>query len=42
MGEFIRCFISHILDKNFIMIRYYGFFAPHRRTKLLMIYTLLK
>ncbi|WP_342221419.1 IS91 family transposase [Candidatus Fukatsuia endosymbiont of Tuberolachnus salignus] len=37
MDEFIQRFISHIPDKHFRMVRYYGFLAPRRRTTLLPI-----
>lgn len=35
--EFIHRFLQHVLPKNFVKVRYYGFFAARQRTKLLSI-----
>jgi hypothetical protein len=32
--EFIHRFLQHVLPKNFVKIRYYGFFAPTLRARL--------
>ena len=32
--EFIHRFLQHVLPKNFVKVRYYGFFAPTRRARL--------
>jgi len=32
--EFIHRFLQHILPKNFVKVRYYGFFAPTLRARL--------
>ena len=32
--EFIHRFLQHVLPKNFIKIRYYGFIAPNKRNLL--------
>jgi hypothetical protein len=31
---FIHRFLQHVLPKNFVKVRYYGFFAPTRRARL--------
>jgi hypothetical protein len=35
--EFIRRFLQHVLPKGFVKVRYYGFFAPGLRPRLLAI-----
>jgi hypothetical protein len=35
--EFIRRFLQHVLPKGFVKVRYYGFFAPGLRGRLLAI-----
>jgi hypothetical protein len=32
--EFIRRFLQHVLPKGFVMVRYFGFFAPGCRKRL--------
>jgi hypothetical protein len=32
--EFIHRFLQHVLPKHFVKVRYYGLFAPTRRTRL--------
>jgi hypothetical protein len=35
--EFIHRFLQHVLPKHFVKVRYYGFFAPTRRTRLVTL-----
>jgi hypothetical protein len=35
--EFIHRFLQHVLPKGFVKVRYYGFFAATRRTRLLSL-----
>ena len=39
--HFIQRFLQHILPKGFVKVRYFGFFAPTRRTDLRWAQTLL-
>jgi hypothetical protein len=39
--EFIRRFLQHVLPKNFVKIRYYGFMAPNKRNLLAIAQYLL-
>jgi hypothetical protein len=32
--EFIRRFLAHVLPRGFVKVRYYGFLAPNRRSRL--------
>lgn len=33
--EFIRCFLQHVLPKQFVRVRHYGFLAPRYRAQKL-------
>jgi hypothetical protein len=35
--EFIRRFLQHVLPKGFVKVRYFGFFAPGCRKRLLAL-----
>ena len=35
--EFIRRFLQHVLSKGFVKVRYFGFFAPGSRKRLLAL-----
>jgi hypothetical protein len=35
--EFIRRFLQHVLPKGFVKVRYYGFFSPGLRTRLVCL-----
>lgn len=39
--QFIQRFLQHVLPKNFVKIRYYGFMAPNKRNLLAVIKYLL-
>lgn len=39
--QFIQRFLHHILPHHFVKVRYYGFFAPTQRTKLIALQTQL-
>lgn len=39
--HFIQRFLQHVLPKGFVKIRYFGFFAPNRRTTLALARRLL-